>query len=216
MAPPRCLVTMSRRGGGPCQAAPIAAGELSAPSVLSFTSRSLPPPAAQNRPTGPRAQLFTEGRYQSVESLLDLMQKVGQEHGGKSRAQVRACPEEWCWVNHAVLTVGLEHGGKPRAQVRTGPGEGRWVSSGVARGGAGAGRQAVRAGEGRSRGVVLGEQLGWKAGPEHGSKPHVYIAWRRSGAAETGPTLIADGVVIGAGRRWQVMVGWDRERVISQ
>lgn len=64
---------------------------------------SLPPPASQNRPTGPRAQLFTEGRYQSVESLLDLMQKVGQEHGGKSRAQ-----------------------------VRTGPGEGRWVSSGVA------------------------------------------------------------------------------------
>jgi hypothetical protein len=43
----------------------------------------------QNKPVGPRAALFTEGRYQSVEVLLDLMQKVGQEHGGKTRAQVR-------------------------------------------------------------------------------------------------------------------------------
>ncbi|KAL4437084.1 hypothetical protein ABPG75_004223 [Micractinium tetrahymenae] len=41
-----------------------------------------------NRPTGPRAQLFTESRYQSVQALLDCMRAVAQEQGGKTLAQV--------------------------------------------------------------------------------------------------------------------------------
>lgn len=41
-----------------------------------------------NKPTGPRAQLFTEGRYQSIQVLLDCMRAVGQDQGGKSLSQV--------------------------------------------------------------------------------------------------------------------------------
>lgn len=41
-----------------------------------------------SKPSGPRAALFTEDRYRSIAVLLDLMRKVGAEHGGKSPAQV--------------------------------------------------------------------------------------------------------------------------------
>ncbi|EFN59001.1 hypothetical protein CHLNCDRAFT_29451 [Chlorella variabilis] len=41
-----------------------------------------------NRPTGPRAQLFTEDRYRSVQVLLDCMRAVAEEQGGKTLGQV--------------------------------------------------------------------------------------------------------------------------------
>lgn len=43
-----------------------------------------------NRPSGPRAQLFTEARYQSVQVLLDCMRAIAadQPSGPKSLAQV--------------------------------------------------------------------------------------------------------------------------------
>lgn len=41
-----------------------------------------------NRPTGPRAQLFTDQRYKDVEVLLDCMRAIAQEQGGKTLSQV--------------------------------------------------------------------------------------------------------------------------------
>ena len=42
------------------------------------------------RPTGPRAALFTESRYREVALLVDLLRRVGQEQGGKTPGQARA------------------------------------------------------------------------------------------------------------------------------
>ena len=41
------------------------------------------------RPAGPRAALFTPSRYREVAVLVDLLRRVGQEHGGKTPAQAR-------------------------------------------------------------------------------------------------------------------------------
>ncbi|PSC75376.1 Aldo keto reductase [Micractinium conductrix] len=41
-----------------------------------------------NRPTGPRAQLFTDARYESVQVLLDCMRAISKESGGKTLGQI--------------------------------------------------------------------------------------------------------------------------------
>ena len=43
---------------------------------------------SSSKPVGPRAALITEGRYQEIKVLLDLLRKVGEERGGKTPAQV--------------------------------------------------------------------------------------------------------------------------------
>lgn len=42
----------------------------------------------ENPPSGPRRFIFTNERYSSVFTLLDLMKKIGEENGGKTSAQV--------------------------------------------------------------------------------------------------------------------------------
>ena len=41
-----------------------------------------------NPPQGPRRAFFTDARFAEVDTLLDVMRKVGAEHGGKTPTQV--------------------------------------------------------------------------------------------------------------------------------
>ena len=62
------------------------------------------------KPSGPRAALFTDERYKTIAVLVDLMRKIGGEHGGKSPAQVAL---NWC-ICKGTLPI---PGAKTAAQV---------------------------------------------------------------------------------------------------
>ena len=73
----------------------------------------------ENRPSGPRAQLFTEARYQSVQVLLDCMRAVAadQPSGPKSLAQVAI---NWTMCKGALPIPGAKNAkqvGRPASQL---------------------------------------------------------------------------------------------------
>ncbi len=44
--------------------------------------------SAANPPAGPRRAFFTDARFKDISVLIDLLKKVGAEHGGATPAQV--------------------------------------------------------------------------------------------------------------------------------
>lgn len=59
-----------------------------------------------NKPSGPRARLFTEDRYRSVQVLLDCMRAVADDQGGKTLGQVAI---NWTMCKGAVPIPGAKN-----------------------------------------------------------------------------------------------------------